>query len=63
MINDVHNLTRFKKKHPKAKIKNKRAFAIEKNPINEKNFLKEFKKKYKAVIVQMGVVDVRKVWG
>ncbi len=58
-ITDVHNLARFKKKHPKAKIKNKKAISIEKNNITKKKFIQEVQKKYKDIIKDMGIYKVK----
>jgi tRNA nucleotidyltransferase (CCA-adding enzyme) len=57
-ITDVHNLKRFKKKHPKAKIKNQKAISVEKNNMTKKKFIQEVQKKYKDIIKDMGINKV-----
>lgn len=53
--NNLHNLTRFKKAHPKAFIKNHFAYAKIKHSLNLEKFLEMFKKKYKKIIKEMNI--------
>jgi tRNA nucleotidyltransferase (CCA-adding enzyme) len=57
-ITDVNNLSKFKKKHPKAKIKNQKAISIEQNNITKEKFIKEIQKKYKDIIKDMSITKI-----
>jgi len=58
-VTSVENLTKFKKKHPKANIKKGKAYSVEKNKLTEKKFLQDFRKKYKKVIKEMGICEIK----
>lgn len=54
-ITDTHNLTRFKKTHKNAHIKNHIAYAKIKHDLSFEEFIKRFKTKEKKIIKEMSV--------
>jgi len=60
-IIDIENLTRFKKAHKNAFIKNHIAYAKIKHDLSFKEFIKIFRTKYKKIIEEMSVKEIRLV--
>ncbi len=59
-ITKVHNLLKFKKKHPRARVRNRVAVAVERNLVTSSKFLSQFSKKRKKEIKAMGIVELKK---
>jgi len=57
-VEDVHNLTRFKKVHKNAFIKEHIAYAKVKHDLNFKEFIQRFKTKEKRIIKEMSVEKI-----
>ena len=55
----IHNLTKFKKAHPKAFIKNHFAYAKVKHDLNFNDWFKKFKISEKKIIKDMSVKEVK----
>jgi tRNA nucleotidyltransferase (CCA-adding enzyme) len=57
-ITDIPNLTRFKKAHKNAFIKNKIAYAKIKHDLSFKDFIQRFRAKEKKIIKEMSVKEI-----
>ena len=61
MINDIDNVKRFKKEHPKVFMKNHKVYAKEKIKFNIKKFIEDWKVKNKKKIREMSIKKLRVV--
>ena len=57
-VTDVHNLSRFKKSHKNAFIKNHVAYAKIKHDLSFDGFIKRFKTKNKEIIKEMSIKEI-----